>query len=281
MQGKYFTDYFFIFLDMKFHQFFQLLGLEIRQIVSSEHLFLFNKCIKWRRREQHIIQFNSHKFIVPDGPSFAWQLKEIFSDESYRFHSLKECPVILDIGANIGTSVIWFKMNYPTSKILAFEADKDIYEILAQNTSYLTDVTLYNKAVWISDDILSFQADGADGGSLIADGTNIKTIQGIRLKRFLEDCEERIDFLKMDIEGAEVAVIKDCNEILSKIDNIFIEYHSFSKEKQSLGDILCVLSDNGFRYYIKEVCKTKRNPFINSFRNQMMDMQIEIYGYRY
>jgi FkbM family methyltransferase len=228
-----------------------------------------------------VIKFNNHKFIVTDGPSFAWQVKEIFSSESYRFHSMSESPVIVDAGANIGTSVIWFKINYPTSKIFAFEADKDIYEILAQNTSYLTDVILYNKAVWISDDILSFQADGADGGSLISVGTNIKTIQGIRLKKFLEDYEERIDFLKMDIEGAEVAVLKDCNEILNKIDNIFIEYHSFSKEQQFLGDILSVLSDSGFRYYIKEVNKTKRNPFINNFRDQVMDMQIEIYGYRH
>lgn len=55
------------------------------------------------------LQLNGHKFDVADGFSFYWMHKEIYADEVYRFRQSSDRPLIIDLGANYGVSVTWFK----------------------------------------------------------------------------------------------------------------------------------------------------------------------------
>jgi len=105
--------------------------------------------------------------------------------------------------------------------------------------------------------------------------SNNKTqIESIRLKDLLEK-EEKIDLLKIDIEGAEYDVLLDCKDNLDNIDNLFVEYHSWNNRSQKLSKILKVLEENKFRYYIESVSKRKK-PFINKDRDKNMDLQLNI-----
>ena len=47
-------------------------------------------------------KLKNRQFTVPDAPSVAWQIKEIFGDECYKFLSSSKSPVIYDCGANVG-----------------------------------------------------------------------------------------------------------------------------------------------------------------------------------
>src|SRR5688572_20822569 len=58
-----------------------------------------------------------------DSASFVHSYSEIFKREIYRFTTVNNAPKIIDCGANIGLSVIYFKRLYPAAKIVAFEAD--------------------------------------------------------------------------------------------------------------------------------------------------------------
>ena len=258
-----------------------MLGFEGRRLHSKKKSYtkLFNRCRTKKRYSRIEVDLEGKTFIVPDPPSFAWQVKEIFMEECYRFKTSNDSPLILDIGANIGTSVFWFKHNYPNARIIAYEADKDIFDILSKNVSGL-GVTLENKAIWISDEMLSFHMDGADAGSLIdgAEGA-ISKVQGVRLKTVLETLKEPLEFLKMDIEGAETEVLEDCRSVLDVANNIFIEYHSFKNHPQALGNILNILTENKFRYYLKEV-NFRHNPFLHKDNANLMDFQIEIYAFK-
>ena len=62
---------------------------------------------------------------------------------------------------------------------------------------------------------------------------------------------KHVDFLKLDIEGAETTVIKDCADYLGNVDNIFVEYHSFLSEKQTLDELLNILKKTNFRVQIQ------------------------------
>jgi FkbM family methyltransferase len=141
-------------------------------------------------------------------PSFIWQFKEIFVDEIYKFNSKNEEPIIYDCGANIGMSCLYFKILYPKARIKAFEADPIITDVLKLNLARngINDVEIINKAVWIDYNGVEFGRDGADGGSIYLMSNKIK-VDSIRLKDFLDD-ELEIDFLKIDIEGAEVRGFK-------------------------------------------------------------------------
>ena len=87
--------------------------------------------------------------------------------------------------------------------------------------------------------------------------------------------------LKMDIEGAESAVIIDCDESLRNVRNIFIEYHSYLNSEQNLSEILRILERNNFRYFINQDSGRKQ-PFINHTNKSVpgMDLQLNIFGYR-
>ena len=178
---------------------------------------------KWGGYDRYVevkdVKFLSYYFDVPDLPSFIWQFKEIFVDELYKFECDKsDEPIIYDCGANIGMSCLYFKKLYPKSKIKAFEADPKIARVLENNlakNSILDGVEIINSAVWIDEDGIEFSSEGADGGSVYGDKNKIK-LNSIRLKNYLEN-EKHIDMLKIDIEGAEYEVLKDCKDSLSNV----------------------------------------------------------------
>lgn len=230
-----------------------------------------------------VVPWEGSQLIVPDAPSFAYQIKDVFIDEEYRFftHSLTHSPLIYDCGANIGISVLYFKSLYPNATIKAFEADAAVFDVLKKNVAAFTNLHLFLNAVWTDATTLNFHSEGADGGSLVCKPTHHngeQTVQAIRLKDMLHQ-ESKVDFLKMDIEGAETAVIEDCQDELHKIAHLFIEYHSLTSAPQSLDRILAVLTKTGFRYYLQSLGE-KKTPFINRESDQAMDLQVNIFGYR-
>ena len=85
--------------------------------------------------------------------------------------------------------------------------------------------------------------------------------------------------LKIDIEGAEYEVLKDCSSELFRVKKIFIEYHSWNNSEQRLSEILAILEENKFRYYIEDIGKRK-HPFIENGKDLKMDLQLNIFGYK-
>ena len=85
-------------------------------------------------------------------------LNEIFVEEVYSFKAETNMPKIIDCGANVGLSIIYFKKLYPDAIIIAFEADRDIFNMLSQNllSLHISDVEITNKAVWKEDTKLQF-----------------------------------------------------------------------------------------------------------------------------
>lgn len=216
---------------------------------------------------------------VPDLESFIWQFKELYVEEIYKFKSISPNPIILDCGANIGLSCIYFKVLYPNAQIKAFEADPIIANILRENLirNNFLDVEVFNKAVWIHNRGIEFNLDGADGGSINGEGNKIE-VSSISLKNYLMNFN-KISLLKIDIEGAEYEVLKDCSSELYRVENIFIEYHSWNNSEQKMSEILEILEENNFRYYIEDIGKRK-HPFIEKGKNLNMDLQLNIFGYR-
>jgi len=175
-------------------------------------------------------------------------------------------------------SCLYFKKLYPNAKIKAFEADPKIVKYLKNNltrNNIIDNVEIINNAVWIDNKGLEFSSEGADGGSIYGNIHKIK-VSSIRLKEYLEQ-EEKIDMLKIDIEGAEFEVLKDCQDSLNNVENLFVEYHSWNSSEQKLSEILKIFEKNGFRYYMEGLIKRK-HPFINHGREANMDLQLNIFG---
>lgn len=219
-------------------------------------------------------------FEYVDGHSLLEGLNEIYLDKCYQFVSSSDSPMIIDCGANIGLSVLYFKKLYPNAKIIAFEADPLIFETLSKNVNIagLSGVEIINKAVWDSEQVLTFRSEGGLSGRVAIgkEQGNYFSIQGSRLRDYLD---QKVDFLKIDIEGAEGRVINDCSDRLINVDRIFLEHHSHHAEPQNLSDVLDILRWSGFRYYIKEAYVPSA-PFISCPTLDGMDLQLNIFGVR-
>ncbi|WP_242928885.1 FkbM family methyltransferase [Pontibacter vulgaris] len=214
---------------------------------------------------------------------YTHSLDELFIEEVYKFKTSIKTPLVIDCGANWGLSILYFKKLYPQSRIIAYEADPNIYKLLSNNLKQFAfeNIEIYNTAIWNEETDLPFSVDGALGGTISTLGINTENqvnIKSIKLSSILKE-EKRVDFLKIDIEGAEYEVLKECYESLSNVDRIFVEYHSNPSNEQKLDEILFFLRKSGFRVYIKEAWENMKHPFDKN-GNLYYDLQLNIFGYR-
>jgi FkbM family methyltransferase len=238
------------------------------------------------RREQFIrnlprfteyhTKLDGYSVSFPDAQSFLSMRDEIWHNQSYFFECRTKRPYIIDCGSNIGMSVVYFKKLFPKSHILAFEPDPNLCKYLNQNVraNGLTEIEILPKAVWSSNTSLPFLSDGADGGrvSSVSNGVCVETVM---LNQFLD---RDVDFLKIDIEGNELEVLKSCSDSLKNVSKIFLEYHSFKDSNQQLSDLLKMLEDNHFRYFLNSATpRTKPFAFES---NDEMDLQVNIYAWK-
>lgn len=241
-------------------------------------LTLYDKCPRFSEKT---LKAGNLKLTVPDVPSFLFAYNEIFLDEIYKFRSAEESPVIIDIGANIGLSILYFKKLYPEARITGYEADPYIFDYLKKNleNNDIRNVRLVNKAVWINNTTLNFFSEKADGGKIEtssrANESTIK-VEAADIKEILNNHPE-IDFLKMDIEGAEHQVIPESSGLLDKVQHIFVEYHSIQGEKQNLDEILNILINAGFIINIQSV-DSPESPYVHEFDTRSFNMQLNIFG---
>lgn len=167
-----------------------------------------------------------------DYPTLIELYREIFLAKIYKPALIRDNPLVIDCGANIGMSVLFFKKLYPKSEILAFEANPYSFSLLELNMEInnIKGVQLFNCALSERNEPVNFYVPDHRGSlnasSIKGYNSGIKiSVQGQMLSGFLNN--KKIDFLKIDIEGAENKVIEDLrrHNILNSVDEIIIEYH--------------------------------------------------------
>jgi len=224
------------------------------------------------------------KFMQPHW--FLHNYEEIFKQHVYYFESANKKPLIVDCGSNIGLSIIYFKMLFPESNIIGFEPDPAIFEILNDNLASFkySDIELNNSAIWKENTTLTFKKGYLDGHIIedqIQDDGFI-SVKAYRLRDLLEKYD-KIDFLKIDIEGAELDVLEDCAGYLSKVSNLFIEFHNKGgKYLKELNILLSILERNGFRYHMKEAYNFVSYPFSDESKGHFGEIynSLNVFAFR-
>ena len=185
-----------------------------------------------------------------DALSVYYAYQDIFMARIYRFEALRPGPLIVDAGACIGLSVLYFKHVCPDARILAFEPDPSAFQALASNVKRagLKDVQLVNAGLGSTEGEAHFYPDGADGGRMqdTGDAAPIR----VRVVRLGDYLDAPVDLLKMNIEGMEGPVFEQIAPKLDRVREVIMEYHAFHDLPQSLGAILNRLDQKGFRYLV-------------------------------
>ena len=230
-----------------------------------------------KRYTQGTVKIDSMEISYVDSASLISSYKDIFFRQIYRFKAINHEPFIIDCGANVGLVELYFNRLYPAAKIIAFEPDRKIFQCLNKNIreNKLSNVIAENKAVWHSRMEMDFSPDNADGGRLIeSPDKSSKKVETVVLEDY---CDRKVDFLKVDIEGAEWEVLSHSKRCLKNIENLFVEYHSTVNSQQLLPELLALLKDAGFRLNIQSRSSSVFKPFIETAPYCGFDMHLDIF----
>lgn len=256
--------------------------LHIRRLCGSRAARVRHECDRLRRHgagaaTTHLL---GRPLRLSHAASFEGMYREIFEREVFGFDTDVASPRMLDCGAHVGLASIYLGRRHPGARITAFEADPDIAALARENLDAfgLGRVEVVAAAVSDHDGTVTFSATGDLAGRV---GTTHglgaaqpREVPAVRLARYLE---EPIEFLKMDIEGAEPAVLVSIADRLHTVRRLFVEYHGFVDEPQRLPEFLTLLSDVGFRFYIAPAYDFRRRPFLDLGDHCGMDVQLNIY----
>jgi FkbM family methyltransferase len=206
----------------------------------------------WPRRQPGLLIVDGKVLRYADFHSLFHQIRQLFADNLYSFRSNKKDPMILDCGAHVGLASLYFKEHYPAARIKAFEADAAITELCRANLEAFgaADVELVHAAVWTHGDGVRFTHSNDDAGS-VGETKDARLVPSVRLKSIL--AEGPVDFLKLDVEGAEFPLFADCGEDLKRVTSMAVEVHAMGGEQARIGDLLQTLEALGFRYVLGDL----------------------------
>jgi FkbM family methyltransferase len=160
---------------------------------------------------------------------------QIFNSKGYDCMTKKSPQIIIDAGANIGLASVFFSNKFPDSKIFAIEPEESNLEVLKRNIAPYKNIISISGALWNENKKISLVDPGVGKwGFTTKEIDNIEKksegilqeVQGITLDKIMEDYGiEKIDILKVDIEGSEREVFKNSPSWIQKVDSVIIELH--------------------------------------------------------
>ncbi|SIR40687.1 methyltransferase, FkbM family [Pontibacter lucknowensis] len=186
------------------------------------------------------IQFEGYTMVSYSYVTIIELYIEIFIKQAYRFETTIARPIIIDCGANMGMSLLYFKRLYPQCEVWAYEANPDAFTLLQLNVALnkLEGIHLFNYVLSDTDEEVDFYIPTTRAGlngsldPTIAKGMK-QRLKGYRLSGLMPFNIE-IDFVKIDTEGAEFNILAELSESgrLNDIKQYVVELHASSENIQ-------------------------------------------------
>ena len=146
--------------------------------------------------------------------------------------------IILDIGSNIGASILYFHEQFPEARIFGFEPHPDTFRILQKNIAHLPGVSVFNSGLGATNQRIAVRADRVNFGAFntrgeFKDRGHPATPVECEVRRFDDVLRElgiaQVDLIKIDCEGAEADVFSTLPDaILNGCQWIVGEFHDHS-----------------------------------------------------
>jgi FkbM family methyltransferase len=194
------------------------------------------------------VTFLGKPLLTPWLPMLRVQLRAFFVLDEYLF-DLPPDPVIVDAGANLGVSTLYFAHQYRPRALVAIEADPDMYRdyLVPNMQAQNVQAELLNKALWKEPGMVHFSLTGVDDGSVTDTGEI--GVEAVTLEQ-LADQYGYLDLVKLSIEGAELEIIPS-SRALDRIGNLYILIVVKSGFEKNPEPVLQALTRAGFQYFLR------------------------------
>jgi FkbM family methyltransferase len=160
--------------------------------------------------------------------------EQVFFTDQYGSHLYSDLRprFIVDCGANIGLSTLWFANRYPDATIVAVEPDPSNFALLRENVRSYSNIKPCAAAVWSASVPLRIANPDAAKDAYRVERTSAKngtTVDGMTMTDILDSFGlDTIDLLKLDIEGVESELFADgAPDWLDRVKVLVIELHEW------------------------------------------------------
>ncbi len=204
---------------------------------------------------------NGARFKVRVNTSDALMIWEVWRAKVYDDVRIPICAgdVVVDMGAHIGAFAVRAARLAHHGQVYAFEASSKNYALLTENRQLNDLRNLYIENSAVSDRRgkmpLYMPSDNGILGSLMQETSSfMEMVQAITFTDIIaKHAIDKIDFLKVDVEGAEFDILfASSDETLPIIQKMVIEYHEFEGNKRSHQDLVNLLNLQGFKVVVEK-----------------------------
>jgi len=158
--------------------------------------------------------------------------KDGLFDKEYENIRCSDPRVIIDAGAYIGTSAIFFAKKYPNARILALEPEESNFNMLLKNTETYENIIPIKSALWgvVGKKIIQYRYTGHWGYGISDTHNRTETtgqeIDCVTVGSLMKEYSfDKIDLLKMNIEGGEKDVLENSSDWIDSVNIMMVELH--------------------------------------------------------
>lgn len=187
----------------------------------------------------------------------VWIIKETCLDHYYEHGmALQDNWTIIDLGAGLGDFSTYAAWRSPRGRVVAFEPFPESFALLQHNLRIngMHNVEAQDCAVADATGKFSLNVDSkhATQHTITAPGTRMIEVRAITLSEVFEAHGlDHCDFLKMDIEGGEYAILRGVEaDVLKRVQRIALEYHDNTPAGKH-DELVRLLQANGFRVQVR------------------------------
>lgn len=156
-------------------------------------------------------KYGTYFYLRPNSSDY-YTFDQVFLKRQYEIDLPFVPKKIIDAGANIGLSAVYFAHRYPEATIIALEPDKSNFEILKKNISNYSHIIPLCKGLWDKNCALTITNTSSVQNAYMVQEADTKEkdiIPAISVNAIIsEQAWVGIDILKIDIEGAEKEVFE-------------------------------------------------------------------------
>jgi len=212
----------------------------------------------WDNMEKRIRRAANHVYKVDEFTieGIARELVGTFIVQQYRYDSIVEPKlgdIVFDIGAYVGDTALWFsKAVGPQGKVFAFEPEPRNFEKLKANLERNKVTNVIPLKLALSENEEEMQVSSAAGLSLITQTGTGLSVKVTTIDNLVEANKlPRVDFIKMDVEGHELKVLKGAQETIENFKpSLALSAYHRGDDLIKLPKFLLELNPN-YRFYLR------------------------------
>jgi FkbM family methyltransferase len=139
-----------------------------------------------------------------------------------------ERPLIIDCGASIGLSSIWYALRFPKARIYAVEPNKGNFAMLQTNVKAYSNIVPLHAAIWNENARVKIIDESAEAWAFRVEQAAAGDIAAMTVPDIMQHAAAtKILLIKIDIEGAEQELFRNNIDWLNSTAAVAIELHDW------------------------------------------------------